>query len=136
MPGDFLTDAQAQAYGHFVGPPSKQQLSRYFHLDDADRQRIYVRRGAHNKLGFSLQRPAFASWAPSWPNRRPSLSTWSRMSPPNSASATSRVWRITPHVPPRRGNTPQRFVTSMVIATLVIRVLRSASCAGCISVRG
>ncbi len=55
MPGDFLTDAQAQAYGDFVGPPSNQQLSSYFHLDDADRQRIYVRRGAHNKLGFALQ---------------------------------------------------------------------------------
>ena len=55
MPGDFLTDAQAQAYGHFVGPPSHQQLSRHFHLDDADRERINARRSAHNELGFALQ---------------------------------------------------------------------------------
>src|SRR5438128_753956 len=55
MPGEFLTDAQEQAYGHFVGPPTNQQLSRYFHLDDADRERVNVRRGAHNKLGFALQ---------------------------------------------------------------------------------
>src|SRR5438128_896448 len=55
MPGDFLTDAQEHAYGHFVGPPSTQQLSRYFHLDDADRQLVNVRRGAHNKLGVALQ---------------------------------------------------------------------------------
>jgi TnpA family transposase len=55
MPGEFLTDAQEQAYGHFVGPPSNQQLSRYFHLDDADRERVNVRRGAHNKLGLALQ---------------------------------------------------------------------------------
>src|SRR5947209_19855270 len=51
MPGEFLTDAQERAYGHFVGPPSNQQLSRYFHLDDADRDLVNVRRGAHNKLG-------------------------------------------------------------------------------------
>src|SRR5436189_6174025 len=55
VPGEFLTDAQEQAYGHFVGPPSNQQLSRYFHLDDADRERVNLRRGAHNKLGFALQ---------------------------------------------------------------------------------
>jgi hypothetical protein len=55
MPGEFLTDAQEQAYGHFVGPPSNQQLSRPFHLDDADRERVNVRRGAHNKLGLALQ---------------------------------------------------------------------------------
>jgi hypothetical protein len=46
MPGEFLTDAQEGAYGHFVGPPSSQQLARYFHLDDADRDRVNVRRGA------------------------------------------------------------------------------------------
>jgi hypothetical protein len=54
MPGEFLTDAQERAYGHFVGPPSTQQLSRYFHLDDADRDLVNVR-GAHNKLGLALQ---------------------------------------------------------------------------------
>ena len=55
MPGEFLTAAQERAYGHFVGPPSNQQLSRYFHLDDVDRELVNVRRSAHNKLGFALQ---------------------------------------------------------------------------------
>ena len=55
MLAEFLTDAQEQAYGHFVGPRSNQQLSRYFHLADADRELVDVRRRAHNKLGFALQ---------------------------------------------------------------------------------
>src|SRR5205823_9180054 len=55
MPTEFLTDDQEQAYGHYLGPPSTQQLSRYFHLDDADRERVSERRGADNKLGFAVQ---------------------------------------------------------------------------------
>jgi hypothetical protein len=51
MPGEFLTDAQERAYGHYVGPPSNQQLFRYFHLDDADRELFNVRRDARNKPG-------------------------------------------------------------------------------------
>ena len=55
MPTGFLTDDQEHVYGHYVGPPSTQQLSRYFHLDDADRERVNDRRGAGNKLGFAVQ---------------------------------------------------------------------------------
>src|SRR6266566_5235610 len=55
MPTEFLSDEQEQAYGHYLGPPSTQQLARYFHLDDADRERVNERRGADNKLGFAVQ---------------------------------------------------------------------------------
>jgi Domain of unknown function (DUF4158) len=54
MPIDFLSAEQEQAYGHYVGPPSVQQLSRYFHLDDADLELVSLRRGPHNKLGFVI----------------------------------------------------------------------------------
>src|ERR671939_580464 len=52
---DFLSADQEQAYGHYVGPPSVQQLSRYFHLDDADLEWVSLRRGPHNELGCALQ---------------------------------------------------------------------------------
>ena len=55
MPVEFLTDAQAAAFGRFGGPPARVELERFFFLDDADRELVARRRGEHNRLGFALQ---------------------------------------------------------------------------------
>jgi len=36
VPVEFLTDAQAGAYGRFVGALSRRELDGFFFLDDAD----------------------------------------------------------------------------------------------------
>ena len=54
MPVDFLTDEEAARFGRFDGVPCRADLERVFFLDDVDRTLVAMRRGDHNRLGFSL----------------------------------------------------------------------------------
>ncbi len=55
MPVQFLTEAHRAEYGQYTEEPSPQELARFFHLDEADRERLLRYRGDHNRLGYALQ---------------------------------------------------------------------------------
>lgn len=51
----FLTAKQLASCGCFDGAPSREELERFFFLDDEDRKLVAKRRGDVSRLGFALQ---------------------------------------------------------------------------------
>jgi hypothetical protein len=54
MPVSFLSTAQRENFGRYSAPPTADELTRYFHLNDDDLAQILICRGEHNRLGFAL----------------------------------------------------------------------------------
>lgn len=55
MPVSFLSTTQRKRYGHYPAALSSEELVRYFHLDDDDREWIATKRRDSSRLGYALQ---------------------------------------------------------------------------------
>nr|WP_242467139.1 DUF4158 domain-containing protein [Ectothiorhodospira shaposhnikovii] len=55
MPVGFLTQEQRDGFGLDVEAPRREELERFFHLSDEDREVIQTLRGNHNRLGYAVR---------------------------------------------------------------------------------
>jgi TnpA family transposase len=55
MPVEFLSDAEAAAYGRYAETPGSADLERVFFLDDEDLALVGRHRGEHMRFGFAVQ---------------------------------------------------------------------------------
>jgi hypothetical protein len=55
MPVSFLSTTQRERYGRYPASLSADELARYFHLDDDDREWIATKRRDSSRLGYALQ---------------------------------------------------------------------------------
>ena len=55
MPVSFLSATQRERYGCYPKSLTTDELARYFHLDDDDREWIATKRRDSNRLGYALQ---------------------------------------------------------------------------------
>ena len=55
MPVSFLSTPQRERYGRYPESLSADELARYFHLDDDDREWIATKRRDSHRLGYALQ---------------------------------------------------------------------------------
>ena len=55
MPVSFLSTTQRERYGRYPDALSSEELARYFHLDDDDREWIATKRRDSTRLGYALQ---------------------------------------------------------------------------------
>lgn len=55
MPVSFLSTSQRERYGRYPDALSSEELARYFHLDDDDREWIATKRRDSHRLGYALK---------------------------------------------------------------------------------
>lgn len=55
MPVSFLSTLQRERYGRYPDDLCDEELARYFHLNDADREWIATKRRDSSRLGYALQ---------------------------------------------------------------------------------